>query len=281
MLHSRLRHGWRSGVVAAVQTWQTSHVRGCRCTFPAFRPETADSFNRTQQRRSLHATLAERDSSRCPGGGKQFAERNPAVFFRFAAGLLLVVAVSMGQVALEKQSLQLLRLVSRQYYQMDELLELHAQLRLDIQRLATPSQFVAGFPQSSERPRPEELPDSRSLSSAPSVSGLLRRAQVKLSPSGQIHRSRPLKEGALAAYLSASSCTLGSARVGKLPVPPEFRTALFFNGLAGLRVRVRKNVSINVKIAAKRSVTGSSCEPTRLCVVFGGPRPAPLTRLPV
>lgn len=65
------------------------------------------------------------------------------MFFRFAAALMLVVAVSMAQVGLEKQSLRLRRSVSRQYYQMDELLELHAQLRLDIQRLSAPSQFLA------------------------------------------------------------------------------------------------------------------------------------------
>jgi len=64
------------------------------------------------------------------------------MFFRFAAALTLVVAVSMAQVGLEKQSLRLRRQVSRQYYQMDELLELHAQLRLDIQKLSAPSHYV-------------------------------------------------------------------------------------------------------------------------------------------
>ncbi len=64
------------------------------------------------------------------------------MFFRFAAALMLVVAVSMAQVGLEKQSLRLRRQVSRQYYQMDELLELHAQLRLDIQKLSAPSHYV-------------------------------------------------------------------------------------------------------------------------------------------
>ena len=64
------------------------------------------------------------------------------MFFRFAAALILVVAVSMTQVGLEKQSLKLRRAVSRQYYQMDELLELHAQLRLDIQQLSAPSRFL-------------------------------------------------------------------------------------------------------------------------------------------
>ena len=65
------------------------------------------------------------------------------MFFRFAAALMLVVAVSMAQIRLEKQSLMLRRSVSRQYYQMDELLELHAQLRLDIQQLSAPSHFLA------------------------------------------------------------------------------------------------------------------------------------------
>ncbi len=72
------------------------------------------------------------------------------MFFRFAAALTLVVAVSMVQIGLEKQSLRLRRSVSRQYYQMDELLELHAQLRLDIQRLAAPSRFFAESTASAE-----------------------------------------------------------------------------------------------------------------------------------
>jgi len=77
------------------------------------------------------------------------------MFFRFAAALLLVVAVSMAQVGLEKQSLRLRRSVSRQYYQMDELLELHAQLRLDIQQLSAPSRFLT---QSAQHVRPFVTP---------------------------------------------------------------------------------------------------------------------------
>ena len=76
-------------------------------------------------------------------GGTVSVDRLYAMFFRFAAALLLVVAVSMAQVALEKESLRLRRQVSRQYYQMDELLELHAQLRLEIQTLSAPSQLLA------------------------------------------------------------------------------------------------------------------------------------------
>ncbi len=65
------------------------------------------------------------------------------VFFRFAAAVMLVVAVSMAQIGLQKASLELHRRVSRQYYEMDELLELHARLRLDIQKLSAPSRFAA------------------------------------------------------------------------------------------------------------------------------------------
>jgi len=86
------------------------------------------------------------------------------MFFRFAAALMLVVSVSMAQIGLEKQSLRLRRSVSRQYYQMDELLELHAQLRLDIQQLSAPSHFLAG----SNLPSPPAKP-SRVLNEHPAA----------------------------------------------------------------------------------------------------------------
>lgn len=100
------------------------------------------------------------------------------MFFRFAAALILVVAVSMAQVGLEKQSLRLRRAVSRQYYQMDELLELHAQLRLSIQQRTAPSQFVAesgGLPPSiitEQRRSPEASPPD--TAAAPARLPLLR-----------------------------------------------------------------------------------------------------------
>ncbi len=85
------------------------------------------------------------------------------VFFRFAAGLLLVVLVSMAGVRLEKQTLQMRRDVSVQYYQTDLLLELLVRLRLETQRLTAPAQLAATMeeaaspkhrtPDSSIRPR--------------------------------------------------------------------------------------------------------------------------------
>lgn len=64
------------------------------------------------------------------------------MFFRFVASLILVVLVSMVGIGLEKQTLQMKRAVSRQYFQRDVLLEMHAQLRLKIQKLTTPSQLA-------------------------------------------------------------------------------------------------------------------------------------------
>ncbi len=64
------------------------------------------------------------------------------MFFRFAAGLLLVVLVSMVGVRLEKQTLEMRRAVSVQYYQTDVLLELLVRLRLETQKLTAPAQVA-------------------------------------------------------------------------------------------------------------------------------------------
>lgn len=88
------------------------------------------------------------------------------MFFRFAAALMLVVAISMAQIGLEKQSLRLRRSVSRQYYQMDELLELHAQLRLDIQQLSAPSHFLAESALPLESAKPSRVFDERQSAAA-------------------------------------------------------------------------------------------------------------------
>lgn len=66
------------------------------------------------------------------------------MFFRFAAALCLVVLISMVGIGLEKQTLEIKRAVSRQYFQKDLLLELHAKHRLRIQQLTAPSLLTAG-----------------------------------------------------------------------------------------------------------------------------------------
>ena len=64
------------------------------------------------------------------------------MYFRFAAGLTLVVLVSMAGVWLEKQTLEMRRTVSVQYYQTDLLLDLLVRQRLETQQLTAPAHLV-------------------------------------------------------------------------------------------------------------------------------------------
>lgn len=64
------------------------------------------------------------------------------MFFRFVASLILVVMVSMVGIGLEKQTLEMKRAVSRQYFQVDLLLEMHARLRLKVQEHTAPTHLV-------------------------------------------------------------------------------------------------------------------------------------------
>lgn len=64
------------------------------------------------------------------------------MYFRFAAGLMLVVLVSMAGVWLEKQTLEMRRTVSVQYYQTDVLFDLLVRLRLETQQLTAPNQMA-------------------------------------------------------------------------------------------------------------------------------------------
>ncbi len=64
------------------------------------------------------------------------------MYFRFAAGLMLVVLVSMAGVWLEKQTLEMRRTVSVQYYQTDVMFDLLVRLRLETQQLTAPKQMV-------------------------------------------------------------------------------------------------------------------------------------------
>lgn len=81
------------------------------------------------------------------------------MFFRFAAGLLIVVLVSMAGVRLEKHTLQMRRDVSVQYYQTDLLLELLVRLRLETQRLTAPAQLAATMDEAAS-PKNQRTPDS-------------------------------------------------------------------------------------------------------------------------
>jgi hypothetical protein len=64
------------------------------------------------------------------------------MFFRFGAALCLVVLVALSGTALEKQNLQLRRALTQQQYRMDALLDSHVRLRLEAQRLGTPTRLL-------------------------------------------------------------------------------------------------------------------------------------------
>ncbi len=90
------------------------------------------------------------------------------MFFRFAAGLILVVLVSMVGIILEKQTLEMKRAVSRQYFQVDLLLEMHAKLRLTIQELTAPSQLAEI--QAKDRPGSRHVQNFPRMQQPPQVS---------------------------------------------------------------------------------------------------------------
>ena len=82
------------------------------------------------------------------------------MYFRFAAALMLVVLVSMAGVWLEKQTLELRRTVSLQYYQTDVLLDILVRLRLETQQLTAPAQMAA-MDLSQRRATPEQAQSNR------------------------------------------------------------------------------------------------------------------------
>ncbi len=64
------------------------------------------------------------------------------MYFRFGAVIVLVVAVSLVGVALEKQSLSYRRSISQQRFRMDLLVEQYATRRLQAQRLGAPARTI-------------------------------------------------------------------------------------------------------------------------------------------
>ncbi|MBC7967342.1 MAG: hypothetical protein H7Z17_15610 [Fuerstia sp.] len=82
------------------------------------------------------------------------------MYFRFAAGLMLVVLVSMAGVWLEKQTLEMRRTVSVQYYQTDVLLDILVRLRLETQQLTAPAQLAVA--QAAEQSQSKQQPKTES-----------------------------------------------------------------------------------------------------------------------
>ena len=84
------------------------------------------------------------------------------MYFRFAAGLMLVVLVSMAGVWLEKQTLEMRRTVSVQYYQTDVLLDLLVRQRLETQQLTAPAQLVVTQEVETRLPKQQPATERRS-----------------------------------------------------------------------------------------------------------------------
>jgi len=64
------------------------------------------------------------------------------MFFRFGSALILVVLISLAGTALEKRNLELRRVVSRQHYRLEILLEQHASNRVLAQQLGAPHRLI-------------------------------------------------------------------------------------------------------------------------------------------
>jgi hypothetical protein len=97
------------------------------------------------------------------------------MFFRFGSALVLVVLISLVGTALEKRNLELRRIVSRQKYRLEILLEKHAANRVLAQQLGAPSRLV------------DKLDEPRKSSEQPSQSANPDRTNVRKAR----HKSRP------------------------------------------------------------------------------------------
>ncbi len=115
------------------------------------------------------------------------------MYFRFAAGLMLVAVVSMAGVWLEKQTLEMRRTVSVQYYQTDVLLDLLVRMRLETQQLTAPAQMALteetqkrpSTKQSTTDRRRSRISDRRNDSSKPAGQSLpFLRFQHPFNPEG-------------------------------------------------------------------------------------------------
>ena len=80
------------------------------------------------------------------------------MFFRFGSAVLLVVVVSLTGIGLEKQNLEFRRLLSRQQYRADVLLESHSRLRLRTQQLGAPVRLIDSLEDGSLEVRQPEKP---------------------------------------------------------------------------------------------------------------------------
>lgn len=64
------------------------------------------------------------------------------MFFRFAVAIIAIVLISLIGIAIEKRNLELRREISRQHYQMEGMLEIHARLRQETQQLGATERIM-------------------------------------------------------------------------------------------------------------------------------------------
>ena len=80
------------------------------------------------------------------------------MFFRFLAAVALVVLISLAGVALEKESLETRRKISKQHYRMEILRESFAKMRLKVQELGAPEKLIEAVEKGDIHARPPEKP---------------------------------------------------------------------------------------------------------------------------
>jgi hypothetical protein len=81
------------------------------------------------------------------------------MFFRFGSALFLVVLLSLAGTALEKRNLELRRVVSRQQYRLEILLEQHAAHRVLAQQLGAPNRLVDKIDEEPDPPAKSSPPE--------------------------------------------------------------------------------------------------------------------------
>src|SRR5215510_15111729 len=102
------------------------------------------------------------------------------MFFRFGSALVLVVLISLAGTALEKRNLELRRIVSRQQYRLEILLEKHAANRVLAQQLGAPSRLIDKI---------EEVPESKEKSPPPAKPARPGALKASLKAKGPSRRS--------------------------------------------------------------------------------------------
>lgn len=80
------------------------------------------------------------------------------MFFRFGAAIVVVVAISLTSVAIEKRNLELRRAISHQEYQRELLIERQARTRAETEKLGAPPRLLEALEADKLRMREVETP---------------------------------------------------------------------------------------------------------------------------